>query len=218
MKLSENTMAILQSFSNINKSLMIKKGNVIKTKPELTDSPTVRAVVDEEFPMDFAIYEMKKFLQILSLFEDADISFNEDHLEIKSSSNKKSKIYYDDPSYVTDPNYERNLKLPSVDVSFSIDYDTIQSVIKSSKTLGHSEICFKGEEGKLYISSHQKRQKDNFSIELGDTTETFIMVFSITDFNMMKTKYEVELCFQGIAKFQSKNLTYWVAPIINTTR
>jgi hypothetical protein len=217
MKLSENTLAILQSFSNINKSILIKSGNIVKTKPELTDSPTVKAKIDETFPVDFAIYEFKKFLQIISLFDDPELDFKDTHVEIKDKNNKKSTIYYDDPRYVSGADYDKNLKLPSVDVSFEVDYDTIQSVIKSSKTLGHSEICFRGEDDKLYVSSFEKRQKDNFSIQIGETDKKFTMIFSISDFSIMKTKYDVELCFKGIAKLESQNLTYWIAPLSKST-
>lgn len=217
MKLSTNTLAILTSFSNINKSIMIKKGNVIKTMPEVNNSPTVKATIEETFPVDFAIYEFKKFLQILSLFENPNLDFKEKHVEITDDSSKKMTFHYDNPSFVTDPNYDKDFKLPSVDESFDVSYEVIMDVIKAGKLTGKNDIAFKGENGVLYITTVSKNNQDDFSIEIGKTNKTFKMIFEISDFNMIKTEYNVELCFKGIAKFASNNLTYWIAPSNKST-
>jgi hypothetical protein len=217
MKLSTNTLAILTSFSNINKSIMIKKGNVIKTMPEVNNSPTVKAIIEDEFPVDFAIYEFKKFLQILSLFEEPELNFQSDRVEITDKTSKKMTFHYDNPSFVTDPNYEKDFKLPSVDETFTISYDVIMDVIKASKLTGKNDIAFQGKDGILYITTVSKNNKDDLSIEIGTTTKTFKMIFEISDFNMIKTQYDVELCFKGIAKFASNNLTYWIAPSNKST-
>lgn len=217
MKLCDNTIAILTSFSHLNKSIMFKKGNIVKTKPDIGDSPSVKAKIKEEFPVDFAIYEFKKFLQILALFDEPDLDFKDTHVIITDSNSRKSTIYYDDARYVTNPNYEKDFKLPTVDCSFDIEYDTIQSVIRSAKTMGHSEISIKGVDGTLSISTYSKNSNDRFSIELGETDKTFNMIFSIADFSMVKVKYNAELSFKGIAKFESDELIYWVAPSQKST-
>ena len=72
MKLSEQTIKLLENFSTINESILIKKGNRIRTISVMKNI-FAEAEVQEEFPRDFAIYELKQFLNGLSLHDDPDL-------------------------------------------------------------------------------------------------------------------------------------------------
>jgi len=74
MKLSENTVEVLKNFSTINPSLSFRQGNVLRTvSPQ--KNILASSVVEETFPVDFAIYELNQFLGLNSIFENGDISF-----------------------------------------------------------------------------------------------------------------------------------------------
>ena len=47
MKISAATLATLSNFSKINNSIFIEKGNVIKTRPNLSSSPTAKKIVED---------------------------------------------------------------------------------------------------------------------------------------------------------------------------
>ena len=55
MKLSKHTLNMLKNFSDINMSIEIKKGNVLRTV-SVQKNILAQAELEDEFPQDFAIY------------------------------------------------------------------------------------------------------------------------------------------------------------------
>ena len=213
MKLSERTLSILQHFSFINKSIMFQKGNIIKTKPEVGDSPTVQVYIEEEIPISFALYDLKMFLQILKTFNEPNIEFEESYMTI-SSGKKKSIIRYSSQNYISSPSYDKTFKLPSVDCEFNLQYDDIESIIKSAKIIGYDQISFSSNGNKLHFGTFGKKNYDSYQIEIQDDHRKYDMIFNINDFNLFKTDvYKFKLCFKGIIQVESSNseIIYWIA-------
>jgi hypothetical protein len=82
MKISKETLTIIKSFSYLNQNLLFKKGNVISTKNakngQAINTVIGRAEVTEEFPIDFAIYDLKEFLGVIDTFKDPEFIFDEE--------------------------------------------------------------------------------------------------------------------------------------------
>ncbi|MDP7195681.1 MAG: DNA polymerase, partial [SAR202 cluster bacterium] len=68
MKLSKHTLNMLKNFSDINMSIEIKKGNLLRTV-SVQKNILAQAELEDEFPKDFAIYELNRFLGAVSLFD-----------------------------------------------------------------------------------------------------------------------------------------------------
>ena len=68
MKLSVDTVNILKNFSLINPSIAFKAGNSLSTMSPQR-SVMARADLDDHFPSDGAIYDLSRFLGVISLFE-----------------------------------------------------------------------------------------------------------------------------------------------------
>ena len=101
MKLSDDTVQVLKNFSGINQSLQFKSGNTLKTISPLK-TIFVEATVGESFPKEFALYDLNKLLAKVSLYKDAELSFDDDKLNI--SANKKSDyIKYCSPKVIVTP-------------------------------------------------------------------------------------------------------------------
>ena len=73
MKLTSRTLQVLKNFSTINPSLLFKNGSVITT---MSPNKTVmaRATVGEVFPQTYAIYDLSRFIGVLSMFNDPDVA------------------------------------------------------------------------------------------------------------------------------------------------
>ena len=76
MKLSDKTLTILKNFAGINNSILVKKGNELKTI-SVAKNILAEAQIDEEFSRDFAIYDLNQFLNGLGLHQDPDMDFTE---------------------------------------------------------------------------------------------------------------------------------------------
>ena len=64
MKLSDKTLVILKNFAGINNSILVKRGDNLRTI-SLAKNILAEANINEEFPRDFAIYDLNQFLKTL---------------------------------------------------------------------------------------------------------------------------------------------------------
>ena len=60
MKLSDKTLVILKNFAGINNSILVKRGDNLRTI-SLAKNILAEANINEEFPRDFAIYDLNQF-------------------------------------------------------------------------------------------------------------------------------------------------------------
>ena len=66
MKLSNDTLAILKNFGNINPGIYFRKGKTLKTVSSHKNI-LVEATITDEIPADFGIYDLNNFLSVISL-------------------------------------------------------------------------------------------------------------------------------------------------------
>ena len=92
MKLSKHTLNMLKNFSDINMSIEIKKGNVLRTV-SVQKNILAQAELEDEFPKDFAIYELNRFLGAVSLFDDPELEFNAKSVNIGTTKHSADSVY-----------------------------------------------------------------------------------------------------------------------------
>ena len=107
MKLSKDTIEVLKNFYDINQSIVVKKGNKLKTVNTLKNI-LAHATVKEDFSKDFAIYDLSKFLGLLSALEDPELEFNEKYVTVLSKL-QKTNYRYVDIDYVVKPEKDSSL-------------------------------------------------------------------------------------------------------------
>jgi len=83
MKLSDSTLTLLKNFSNINQSILFKKGRSLRTISVMKNI-LAEVTINEEIPQDFGIYDLNQFLNGLSLHQSPDLDFaNDGYVVIK---------------------------------------------------------------------------------------------------------------------------------------
>ena len=210
MKLSQNTITVLKSFSSINPSIIFKPGNVIRT---ISPSKTIfaTATVDEEFETSFAIYELSKFLSVLSLFTDPELIINENFATIKSGQKKVNYTFASSSVIVAPPS--KNIELPTIDAEFELTEDALKDVLKGASILKLPEIAFVGDGSKVTVQAIDQKNAsgDNYQIDVGETGNTFKAIFKQENINFLPGTYNVKISKKGISHFSSENLDYFVA-------
>ena len=78
MKLSDKTLVILKNFAGINNSILVKRGDSLRTI-SLAKNILAEANIKEEFPRDFAIYDLNQFLNGLGLHQDPELDLEKIH-------------------------------------------------------------------------------------------------------------------------------------------
>jgi len=210
MKFSNETLTVLKSFTSINKSILLKAGKQIKT---ITPEKTLIAIADipDELPSDACIYDLSRFLSILSLYNDPNVEFMDKYFII-SEGKRRTKYVYADLSMIHTPP-EKEIVIPQADVTVNVTGEELSTVQKAAGVLQFSEIAFVGEGGKCYLRAIDSVQQnaDDFGVEIGETVDTFNIIIKTDNLKLMPMDYEVTLCSKGISQFKGKDVTYYVA-------
>ena len=117
MRLSKDTYNILKNFAAINSNILISPGNVLKTISP-GKNIYVEATISEDFDVEVPIWDLNKFLGVVSMFSNPDLEFHDTHVVV---SNGRSSVtyYYSEPSLLTVPT--RELKMPKTTIKFDLD-------------------------------------------------------------------------------------------------
>ena len=102
MNLSSDTLIILKNFASINQSIFVKEGNVLKTM-SVMKNVLAEATVQEEFPKNFAIYDLNQFLNGIGLHDNPELDFSNDSYLTIREGKRKVKYFFADPSVIVSP-------------------------------------------------------------------------------------------------------------------
>ena len=216
MKLSKHTLNMLKNFSDINMSIEIKKGNVLRTV-SVQKNILAQAELEDEFPKDFAIYELNRFLGAVSLFDDPELEFNAKSVNIGTTKHSADYVYCDPSMIVTPP--ENNITFPDPEVKFTLTQESLSQVMRASNVLGTPEIAIEGgphpnDSIRIKALDVNNDSTDTFQVVLDEKSgHTFRFVFKTENMKMVSGNYDVEISSKGISHFslQGTKLQYWIA-------
>jgi len=216
MKLSKHTLNMLKNFSDINMSIEIKKGNVLRTV-SVQKNILAQAELEDEFPKDFAIYELNRFLGAVSLFDDPELEFNAKSVNIGTTKHSADYVYCDPSMIVTPP--ENNITFPDPEVKFTLTQDSLSQVMRASNVLGTPEIAIEGgphpnDSIRIKALDVNNDSTDTFQVVLDEKSgHTFRFVFKTENMKMIPGNYDVEISSKGISHYllQGTKLQYWIA-------
>jgi len=201
MKIDANTISVLKNFAKINPSIVIQEGNTLKT---ISPSKTImaKANVPTQFGQRFAIYNLDRFISTLSLFNEPELKFSEKFVDI-GDNNKSTHYTYADESTITKVP-EKEITLPSVDVSFRLTNENLKDVEKASGVLQLPEIVVSGDGSKVYLQAADTKNPsgDIYSIAIGETDKTFKAIFKSENIKIIPGDYDVSICSRGISHFK----------------
>ena len=227
MKISEDTLSILNNFSTVQGSIVINPGSDIYT---ISNGKNIlaKATVDETFPKEFGIYELSEFLSAVSLLEDPSFDFKDDIVEVRSESIKQTIRYgYTDPSLVNVPPNGGKVEFPEPpDLSFILTQDNLKSIKKAAGILNLPHVCIESTGDSLVATVTDKSNQSNgkvsngfeMSLQTNDedvdiTGLIFCATFSVDNLKLFPGEYRVDVSGQGIGHFinQEIELEYWIS-------
>lgn len=210
MKLEAKTLSVLKNYAQINPSLLFKEGNVISTIAP-NKSIFSKAIVPNKFDRRCAVYELTKLLGGLSIADNPDISFTENSVVIKDKRSVQSIPYAAEVNIKTPP--EKNVVLPSVDVTINITDADIKDVIRGAGVYGLPDIAFVGDGENLSFQAFDAKGSNGnvYSIPVGTTDQTFRVVFKVENIlKLMAGDYKVDISKKLISHFKNDEIEYWV--------
>jgi len=213
MRLSKETYNILKNFAAINSNILINPGNVLKTM-SAGKNIYVEAKVTEDFDVAVPIWDLNKFLGVISMFANPDLEFHDTYVVI-SNGRSSVKYFYSEPSLLTVPT--REVKMPKTAITFDLDEKDLNEVLKAANILQVSDFNLIGEDGKFYITVDDAGQStsNSFQIILDDNYDgpVFEGTINVSEIKFIPGSYTVELTDTIISKFTHKtlDLSYYIA-------
>jgi hypothetical protein len=213
MKLSNETLTVLKNFSSINQGIQFKQGTKLTT---VSAGKTVlaQANLKDEFPQDFCVYDLNQFLSVHSLHKDSDLSFDDSNVIFKSgrSSTKYRKTAKE--MIVTPP--EKEITLPSVDVSFTLSEEDYNNIMKVASVLSSPHIAVEsdGDAVQLVAFDALDNSAHTNSIQVGEGNgKKYKIVFKTENIKLIPGSYAVQISFKGIGHFKNTkdDIQYWIA-------
>lgn len=215
MKLSNRTLQILKNYSVINQSCYFKQGNILSTISPVK-TLMAKATLAETFPSSFAIYDLSKFLGVLSLFEEPEIDVEEKALVISKGS-QRVQYTLADPSNIVYP--EKEARVPDPEITFNLKSKALHSAVKALGVLQLPEIAISGDNADVYIRAVDSKNplSDDYRESVGSTSHKFDIFFKAENIiKVLPADYDVQITSKGIAHFKGTDIEYWIATEANS--
>lgn len=210
MKLSDRSIQVLKNFSSINPSIQFKEGNVLKT---ISPKKTVlaSASLDTQIPNDFAIYDLSRFLGVLSMIKDANFEVQEKLVNISTAGRKVSYTFADPSTIITPP--DRDIDIGQSDVNFRLEEKQLDEIQRAMGVMSFPDLVVTSEDGKIILRATNSKvsTSDKYDIEVGETDQQFNVVFKAENIKLMSDSYDVAISSKGIGYFKSDSLQYWIS-------
>ena len=213
MKLSEKTLTLLKNFSNINQSILFKKGSSLRTISVMKNI-LAEATIDEDLPTDFGIYDLGQFLNGLTLHNRPELDFQNDGFVYIKEGRMRSKYFFADPKVIVTPP-DKEIELPSEDVSFTLSTEQLDKLIKAAGIYQLPDLAVVGKNGvvKILVRDKKNDTSNDFAITVGDTDDTFSFNFKVENIKILPGTYDVVVSKKLLSRFtcQNYNLKYYIA-------
>ena len=213
MKLSDKTLTLLKNFSSINQSILFKQGSSLKTISVMKNI-LAEATIEEDLPTDFGIYDLNQILNGLGLHQHPDLDFtNQGHVVIREGKSR-TKYFFADPNVIVTPP-ERELSLPSEDVTFELSTQQLDKLLKAAAVYQLTDMAVVGGEGVVKIVVHDKKNdtSNTYAVIVGETDKTFSFNFKVENIKILPGTYEVVISQKLLSRFTCRDydLKYFIA-------
>ena len=213
--ISKQTLGILKNFSSLNSNILVKPGNVIKT---ITPSKNgmAEATVAEDFPEEFGIWDLNKFLGVISLFSAPTFAFGDKSVKISNTSGDSHVYYfYSEPRLLTVPTKSVNMPLP--DLSLTLQEKTFSELQKASSVMQLPDLSIQRDgEGKIFavICDIADPTSNSFRTQLSELNgPEFRLNFKMDNLRIVSGDYTLSFSKNVVCQFTHNTLPvkYWFA-------
>jgi len=215
-KFSEDSVALLRNFATINDNIFFNVGNKISTITDTMDFMGTGSIA-EDFPLEFGIYDLSEFLNVLSLVNEPNLDFSDTFVTINDvSGNSKIKYFYSSPEILTVA--KKMPSMPSVDLTFELSDTVLSKLKRAGSTLGLEYMSLTKDENSLLnlsIVDIDNKTSNTFTTQVPCETEMedFNLVFNLSNIKILEGTYKISISKRLISEFENteRNLKYFLA-------
>lgn len=212
--LTRETIEVLGNFVQINPSIIVCAGSEIRSISNL-EHILAKYKCTEVFPTEFAIYDLSEFLNVVSLFENPILEFdNEQYVTIRSGS-KYSKYYFSNPEITLKRAPNTDVKFPGADIQFALAESDVKGIRKASNILDLEDINISSDNTDIRVSLIDTEDETNNTYEQvfqGDSTGDFSVNIKMENLVVLPGDYTLSICAKGMSEWRDNNrdLVYYI--------
>lgn len=214
ISLSKTTLSILKNFATLNSNILITQGNTIKTiTPSMNGMAEV--VVEEIFPIEFGIWDLNKFLGVISLFQNPTFQFEEKFVRIEGYGGTAVNYYYSSPNLLTIP--KKEVKMPKICAEVSLSREIFSELNRASSILQLPDLCFQTKNESIYaiVCDRNDPTSNTCEVDLKEDSEgkDFNFIFKMENIKLFGGDYKISFAKNIVAQFENTDipLKYWFA-------
>lgn len=159
------------------------------------------------------IFDLNRFLGVVTSLDNPDISVSGKKLHINSGDNYTVYGLSDESMIVAPP--LKDLSVENAEVNFTLTKEQLMQVLKLSGIMGLPNIAVIGDGEKIQFATLNVTddESDTFSVEVGATNAKFKFIFNTENLKMVQGNYTVSIASKGIAHFKNNSdaIEYWIA-------
>lgn len=216
MQLNENTMKVLENYATIQENIVFNQGNVIKTMATPRNILAV-AELDQSFPREFGIYNLKEFLNVMSLVDKPKLTFSEEYVSVNDENGLVGvKYFYASPQTLISP--EQDINMPESEVKFTLDQTTLRRIRAAAGVLNHEKMLIAPNgpgEVLLTVVDPTDKTSNSFqcSVPADHQNVKFEFVMTISNLKVVDGDYDVDISKRLLSRFtnKGKSVTYFIA-------
>jgi hypothetical protein len=218
MKLTENTLNVLNNYATINPNIVIKQGNVLETVSGAKNIMAT-ATVDTTFPSDFGIYDLNEFINAIDMIDNPEFLYENGNKSVIIRSEDKTqsiKYFFSKPEILVSPS--KPIDMPVCELEFELKETDINNIKRAAATFRSDTLVVTPDNGELVLSvtDIEDKTSNSYSIRVSPSKypeNDFRFVFQISNFKFISGDLDVRISSKLIGEFAIKNTEskYWVA-------
>lgn len=216
MKLSKPTLVLLKNFCDINPQMRFLPGQEISVLSAKKDC-YAKATIAETIPARFAVYNLSELLDILSLFNEAEIECGEHALTVKSE-NQTLTYYYTSEEMITAPPEGKTMVLQgTITHSLTLSENDLNSLKKAAATLNLDVIGISAKGVRTFNGKTSSSTSNVYSLDIPVTTSTEAeMRIDIKNLKLAPGSYKVEIDSNKLVCFTNEETPslYYIIPAL----
>jgi hypothetical protein len=227
LSLSPRTKQLIGNMAKINESLLFRPGDTQYTwscTNKGDESPRIYAIAKfaEEIPSKFAIADLSKFLNILSLYEEPKMSFQDDVMFIRGKDGRTFRYMTTPINDINSPNGKMEIDEAHVITEFDLSSGALQHLNRILAVAELGQVKFKGTGKEIILIAIPKDEgqhsesTDMYAQSLGPCDKKFTIVYEAYKIQtLMENNYHVTLA-EGLSEFKGPDIEYLIAPELST--
>lgn len=217
MRLSKETRKILKHFSDISKSIWLQPGDILATRNQ-NGHVYGQAKIPEIFPHaePVLIFDLQKFLSVLNMFENADLEFYDDYINITNGRSTVS-YYYSEPMDQCPMAKTKAPNMPPIKGTFQLGDQDLTEIQKAASLIGVKDLHIIAGNGtiKMVLNNSQQSNAGEFEliVENNYSGPDYKGEISVDAVNLMPGSYTVDFTDTPITRFThtNNNVVYYIA-------